>query len=740
MPSNSHIMSRNGHMMPNGGRMSNHQGFVDDPNDQMHMYPQDDLDYPLNLREGHFDNHENFDPSLQERHIRHMSSGASQQFIDTLNRVHTPPPPRAQTPDQLIFPDHPGTSQTPPNRFPGLSQETDDSWNPADNLNPRGHMTNNPVSRSNSGCSSQTTVSGRMQLSSTCSTPQKVDLGANIRRLGPLSPVHEQHLVNNRGTSHDSHMIANHDMSMQNFPQRANTVSSGNMSRSTGHIAKTDRHMSFEPHSASNLSQRQMFRHPPIGMELGHMSPTAIQQRELPAIPGHNPGLERGRSHGMDQDSMSISPVPNQHSVEYNFIPAVQLNHSEKLNQQDDSMTHYPAHGHTHRPINYYPAPPEDERVNRQRYSPDQHYPPQETQFSQTNLPMYNHPQPSHTDQHARQHSSPPHSNYPPISHTHTHTRQLSSPPLAGNFPPQQGNFLLEEQQSASSHVYSAPLVKPKPKVRRNLQNDMPRFADTAMSKSTPNVVNGFEQLPLHARTPAVGHSQQQLLDSESATKMGVSNGVASSEDSWPLDDLQQQFETDIQDLEAMQSMLTPVVTDSRQTLEDQARAVDVNDGRPILSSNPMPVSVPYIPPKQQTAMNRNQSAPMVHPKPPVASKPFVLKSNAHSTSNIIDATPSPPDPLQTSLNGSNGWAVEDPKSLAVNKLRPSIPDLTQLKRLDPRTPRIKQGKVPGSVWQPRSMNKAIQSSSESDSDSDFSIADTVVEPGDNTSLRSSHV
>ena len=74
--------------------------------------------------------------------------------------------------------------------------------------------------------------------------------------------------------------------------------------------------------------------------------------------------------------------------------------------------------------------------------------------------------------------------------------------------------------------------------------------------------------------------------------------------------------------------------------------------------------------------------------------------------------------------------------SIAINRVPPSIPDLTSL---DPRKPQLRQGKVPRSVWEQRPTNRAIESSSESDYASDSDSLDTVV-PGDNTSLKSSHV
>ncbi len=98
-----------------------------------------------------------------------------------------------------------------------------------------------------------------------------------------------------------------------------------------------------------------------------------------------------------------------------------------------------------------------------------------------------------------------------------------------------------------------------------------------------------------------------------------------------------------------------------------------------------------------------------------------------------------PPDLVQSSNNGGYGYSSgEDHTSIAINKKRPEVPDLTTL---DPRKPKLKVKKVPRSVWKPRPMARTIQSSSsESDSEgSDFSV-DTVVAPGDTSTLRSAHV
>ena len=664
-----------------------HNSFIDDPNDPTHMYPPDEPDYPISDlgstngeflgQRVEFRGHSNFD--LPEKHVRHFSGGVSQQFFDTLNRVHTPPPLSSQSPDCY-------TPQTPTPQSYGLSQETNDSWTPADHLNTRGHMTNNPVSRSSSNRSSHTSAS--------VATPQKVDLGGR-KRNGPLSPVREQLFQ-----SHEHHMM--NEMSLQEFPPRSNSVH-GHQSRSTGHIQTQNERpdsMRSRSHSAANTHN---IRQPPVGMELGTMTANEIQSRQLPQIPFRQ----------LD-DTQSSSSIDDPHTVEYSSIPHV-------MNRNKGPVNHYPPPTSSAvTPGNHLPPPPEF------RHSPEYIQEP-----LVSNQPVYN--QPSN-----RHHSNPARMNYPPIqirspSQIQTDAHHMTSSPHHMTSSQHHMTSSPHHVMRSPSPVYSAPVVKPKPTARRNLQ----------LQNGPPNMDNGtvpahgkFERIPMTQIKPK--QQQQQLASTqvhmppafpnhallplqhptENSGSSHSFDGTVSSE-GWPLDDLQRQFETDIQDLEALQNMLTPAATDTHLSFEafqDQVQVVNMNDGGPVFVNN------------QQ--MSRNQSSPGVQSR--LVAPPVAPKSQAKSATDIRINPP----PLMTmdSRQDSSGDS-----SLALNKQRPNVPDL---KQLDPRKPKKLQGKVRGTVWQPRSMNRVIESSSDSecDSDSDFSIADTVVEADDNISLKSSHV
>ena len=72
---------------------------------------------------------------------------------------------------------------------------------------------------------------------------------------------------------------------------------------------------------------------------------------------------------------------------------------------------------------------------------------------------------------------------------------------------------------------------------------------------------------------------------------------------------------------------------------------------------------------------------------------------------------------------------------LQSHKRRPSYPEN------DPKKPQLKKGKYPKAVWVQKSMNRAIESSSDSESDSDMSVDTVIAGPaGDTESLKSSHV
>ena len=89
---------------------------------------------------------------------------------------------------------------------------------------------------------------------------------------------------------------------------------------------------------------------------------------------------------------------------------------------------------------------------------------------------------------------------------------------------------------------------------------------------------------------------------------------------------------------------------------------------------------------------------------------------------------PSYPDVVSNSTNSNGHLGLAPPPEI--------IPDLGQI---DERRPKLRKTKVPRQVWEPRPMNRAVDSSSESDGDN-YSESSFGAGEGDNTSLKSSHV
>lgn len=132
---------------------------------------------------------------------------------------------------------------------------------------------------------------------------------------------------------------------------------------------------------------------------------------------------------------------------------------------------------------------------------------------------------------------------------------------------------------------------------------------------------------------------------------------------------------------------------------------------------------------------------PTKPPKPPTLPKPKPPSRQPHTKPHQRTTTASSPPPDIVPHDYHMYSSDQDHTSIAINKKRGKVPDLTAI---DPRKPTLKVKKVPRSVWQPLPMTRAIQSSSsESDSEgSDYSV-DTVVvreQPGDTSTMRSAHV
>jgi hypothetical protein len=222
---------------------------------------------------------------------------------------------------------------------------------------------------------------------------------------------------------------------------------------------------------------------------------------------------------------------------------------------------------------------------------------------------------------------------------------------------------------------------------------------------------------------------QHQLSNGSEHSFTSLDGSIGSG---WSLDKIQRSME---QKADSFDNMLTPLEEDVEATPTDH------------VTSNHTPAL---------------KVVPVKAPKPPTLPKPKGVVPPAVSTKppphqRVPKTTSPPPDIVPTTNSGRHGYNnnhhkhsghhsnshhsnssdEDDPTSIAINKKRPKVPDLTSM---DPRKPTLKVKKVPRSVWQPRPMNKAIQSSSESDSEGSNYSANTVVGPGDSSTLRSAHV
>ena len=188
----------------------------------------------------------------------------------------------------------------------------------------------------------------------------------------------------------------------------------------------------------------------------------------------------------------------------------------------------------------------------------------------------------------------------------------------------------------------------------------------------------GFRRIPMTG-----GHTLSQYNDK-------ISQDTAAA---WEqIDLLQQQFEID------MQNMLTPRVTDDMERDRFHFSHDTLNLDNSLTSSS---------------SLSSLQVPPPVGVKPPKVAPKTNPKSTQHMSS------------------------FESVKSTSHHSLkrRPSIPDN------DPKKPQLKKGKYPKTVWVQTSRNKAIESSSDSESDSDMSVDTVVAGPAHDTeSLKSSHV
>ena len=688
-PHNQHMSHDNhmGHSNHNQQGYPHHQGDIDMP--QFDSYPRGYSPQSRNIQGQFYPDEQGF--TRQDMQYPHQDQSTntgqvSSRFVDTMTRVHTPPNPHNGYPQNEEGLDYPPSSRN-------LSQSTDESWNPAENLNYRGHMTNNPVSRSSSFKSTVSTTSfekGPLPNSS-----------HDARTRGQLSPLPENQFFeqssplrhNMNATSlQDIHQVRNRSRSMG---QRVNRIENQDM-RNRAH--------SFEGMLDT-------------GMDLAQ-SNLDIQQRALPPIP--TDGMESGRTN-------SINSIPNPHSLEYTMDPEVQLSHSQFVSHvpsrktaQYPSGQHipgshaYPSHAHNQsrqqqQPMVLPPPPPfvDGELPLPPTNMQGSQLPP--PPLSKVGMQMSNLPPPPSSDldnhvAHHKQQGKYPISHQPPgaaqsmihLQHQNTsfqaeHQRQQSLPSP-------------EHQEMTSSQPW---LHKGR---NKHIEHVMPQAIPRTVNHSTPNLAfseqnhtgntpSGFRRIPMAG--PGASHvlsPQEDQISQDSAA-------------AWEqVDYIQQQFEHD------MQNMLTPRVTDDGNFhfQHDDFSSPNLNGSFNSSSGSDMMVS-------PVANMKPSNGYPHQAP-PPVKLKPSVLPK----------VKPKPG-------SQANGY-FHHHTSLGMNKKRPSITDLEHITNNDPKKPVLKKGKVPRSVWVQTSKNKAIESSSESDSDSDLSVDTVIAGPGDNESLKSSHV
>ena len=137
--------------------------------------------------------------------------------------------------------------------------------------------------------------------------------------------------------------------------------------------------------------------------------------------------------------------------------------------------------------------------------------------------------------------------------------------------------------------------------------------------------------------------------------------------------------------------------------------------------NNPPDLQLGYGIPEQR-------SQPLLYRPPEAQGRPPTDYYHEHSDRPEKVGRSSYPDVVHNSTNGNGHLGLAPPPEV--------IPDLGQI---DNRRPKLKKTKVPRQVWEPRPMNRAVESSSESDGDN-YSESSFGAGEVDTTSLKSSHV
>ena len=714
-----------------------------DPNEQeyplqnMHRDPNEQ-EYPLQNM-----NRDQFSPNEQEYPLQNMhdmggmsyqlqdntSSGQmSNRFVDTLTRVHTPPNPHNKYP-------HTGGNLDYPPSSSRNSQSTEESWNPAENLNYRGHMTNNPVSRSSSFKSTVSTTSF-----------EKGPLPPNIspmvndsRARAPLSPLPENQFFEH-GHNGNSMQDLQHIHPSEHVSNRSRSV--GQRMNRMGNQDLRSRAQSFEGMIDMESNQQRATR-----MELSE-SNLDIQQRALPPPP--TSGVE-------PRHAVSLNPVPNPHSIEYTMNPNVQMSHSQSIPPvQARKPTQYPgqntqqplrsyqqrenqvrSHGYpsqqihtanhpSHRQQSTSVANTTHQKMSQQQQKQRSVHQQQEQMALPPPPPFIEEPTRPTGGQRFRDHHSKNQKQQHPLSQRHPGVAQsmiqLQHQDMGGHYKPEMSQHQdhhqrqqslpddqgipAHQQQHNFNHIPNSKIMpqhvpsvnQSTPNLAFNVTVSQRQMNGSSTSGATPA---GFRRVPMTG-----GHTESQYDDQISQDTVTAWEQV---------DQIQQQFELD------MQNMLTPRVTDEMETdrrgqFHFENDTLNLNDSINSISSF-------------QSHTN-SMVSPIANMKAPNGL--MITSSSSSSSSLAPPPVRAKPPKVAPKMNPKSSF---DGSSSQSHKRRLSIPDN------DPKKPQLKKGKYPKAVWVQKSMNQTIESSSDSESDSDRSMDTIIAGPAaDNESLKSSHV
>ena len=558
-----------------------------------------------------------------------------------------------------------GMPAPPPPNFPDLqpptqmSQDSEPSWNPADNLNYRGHMTNNPVSRSSSMRSTQSTVSADSSAVESDSQgphykyphnmarshykePRRSSAGSGGRSL--LSPVQEHQVM--EGEAHSS--IHSMPMRRMRAIQQMSTHSKS-LDHMHSHGVGHSHHHPHHPVHSRSVNHR-------IGTEHGHPSTS------LDHISGYNPPLP--------QQPLSHQPLPQQRSYSQ---PA----HVHQLSQR--------------RAANHNPDAGRD-------FSLGQNFELRELQRSQ----QFRSPEENSTltapispppEFHSREQLS---TRQPSLDHQ---SRALPPPPVFQDAP-DSSSRVIGGHQGRGSAVELRPEVHPTLRGPQSPEHSREEWQQQRSPQSPEHSLSHREEGKHNLRPRQV--VQQWVLNQ--TIKSGQPAGSDSKLPQLPPQPQDNRWPNQSADSKSVQ----------QHRLWPRNAGLHHSTGHSLDSSQQQPIHGTKW--DIQREMNRLEHSLLQMDGKGQPSKPM----------NGIRDMGHYPDVVQHSTAKS---PLSSPEK--------SLPDLG---RIDPHKPRLKKGKVPGAVWKPRPMNRAVESSSDSGSETTMPDSGPEYDRADTTSLKSTHV